>query len=130
MSDSELKRLLEGLFTDLPAEVAPAEITPTEVAPAEAPTGAPGTSGETGTPEQLAARFQAAARLSQAATSILNVDELLPHIVGLVREEFGYYYVGIFLVDGRDEWAILRAGTGEAGRKMVEQGHHYLLAWM
>ena len=123
MSDSELKRLLEGLFTDLPAEVAPAEITPTEVAPAEAPTGAPGTSGETGTPEQLAARFQAAARLSQAATSILNVDELLPHIVGLVREEFGYYYVGIFLVDGRNEWAILHAGTGEAGRKMVEQGH-------
>ncbi len=73
--------------------------------------------------ERYAMQLKTATDISSAATSILDLDELLPHVVELVRERFGLYYAGIFLLDEQREWAVLRAGTGEAGRKMLEAGH-------
>jgi GAF domain-containing protein len=113
MADDELKRLLEGLFSDIPTETAPQETPPKDVVQWR----------EEHELEKVAARFQAAARLSHAASSILSLDELLPQVVELIRADFDYYYVGIFLADENHDWAVLQAGTGEAGRQMVEQGH-------
>jgi sigma-B regulation protein RsbU (phosphoserine phosphatase) len=62
-----------------------------------------------------------AAEVSQVVSSLLDPDELIQRVVELVQERFDLYYVGLFLVDGG--WAVLRAATGEAGKKMVEQGH-------
>jgi GAF domain-containing protein len=76
--------------------------------------------------------LEAAARVAYAAGEILDVEELLRESVDLIRDAFGLYYVGLFLVapgteadsagEGRP-WAILRAGTGEAGRRMLARGH-------
>jgi GAF domain-containing protein/HAMP domain-containing protein len=72
--------------------------------------------------------LQAAAEVSRATTSVLDPDQLLHQVVGLVHERFNLYYVGLFLLDeepgdsGR-AFAILRAGTGEAGEQMMAQGH-------
>ena len=75
-------------------------------------------------------QLQTAAEVSRAVTSILDPDELMQQVVNLAQERFGLYYVGLFLVDQTGEWtgeanrwAVLRAGTGEAGRKMLEAGH-------
>jgi anti-anti-sigma regulatory factor/putative methionine-R-sulfoxide reductase with GAF domain len=62
-----------------------------------------------------------AAEVSQVVSSLLDPDELIQRVVELVQERFDLYYVGLFLVDGG--WAVLRAATGEAGKKMLEQGH-------
>jgi anti-anti-sigma regulatory factor/putative methionine-R-sulfoxide reductase with GAF domain len=62
-----------------------------------------------------------AAEVSQIVGSLLDPDELIQRVVELVQERFDLYYVGLFLVD--EGWAVLRAATGEAGKKMVEQGH-------
>jgi PAS domain S-box-containing protein len=67
--------------------------------------------------------LMAAAEVSRAAGSILDPDELIREAVGLLRERFDLYYAGVFLVDESGQWAVLRAGTGEAGQEMVEQGH-------
>ncbi len=67
--------------------------------------------------------LQAAAEVARATTSVLDMDELLPGLVELVRERFGLYYVGLFLVEEEGDSAVLRAGTGEAGRQMLAQGH-------
>jgi GAF domain-containing protein/HAMP domain-containing protein len=72
---------------------------------------------------QRAVQLQTAAEVSQAATSTLDLNQLLPQAVELIRERFDLYYVGVFLVDETSEWAILRAGTGDAGRIQLEQGH-------
>jgi GAF domain-containing protein len=48
---------------------------------------------------------------------------LLEQAVELIRERFRLYYVGLFMVDARNESAVLQAGTGEAGRTQLEQGH-------
>ena len=68
-------------------------------------------------------QLQTAAEVSRAATSILDINELLPNIVELIRNHFEYYYVGIFLIDEQNEWAYLRAATGEMGTEMINAGH-------
>ncbi|GAB4578539.1 MAG: hypothetical protein Fur0022_12740 [Anaerolineales bacterium] len=73
--------------------------------------------------QQRAAELQTAAEVSRAASSILDLDELLAQSVEVICERFGLYYVGIFLVDNTGDWAILRAGTGEAGQIQMERNH-------
>ena len=76
--------------------------------------------------EQLSRRalqLQTAAEISGAASSILDLDELLPLVVELICERFDFYYTGIFLSDREGRYAVLQAGTGEAGRQMVKEGH-------
>ncbi len=68
-------------------------------------------------------RLQIAAEVARAASSILDLDTLLPEVVELIRERFDLYYVGIFLVDEIGKYAVLRSGTGEMGRQMLEANH-------
>ncbi len=70
-----------------------------------------------------ASQLATAAQVSGAASSILSLEELLPQAVELIRQQFDLYYVGIFLLDETGRWAVLRAGTGEAGKQMLEMGH-------
>ena len=73
--------------------------------------------------EQRSTYLRAASDVGYTVTSILNADRLVQQVVDLIRERFGLYYVGLFLMDEANEWAVLRAGTGEAGKKMLAQGH-------
>jgi DNA-binding LacI/PurR family transcriptional regulator/GAF domain-containing protein len=80
--------------------------------------------------EERTIRLQAAAEVSRASSSILNPDELTQQAVNLIRDRFGLYYTGLFLIDQNGEWTgeagrwvVLRAGTGEAGQKMLSEGH-------
>ena len=73
--------------------------------------------------QRRALQMQASAEVGRAATSILEMDQLIQRIVDLIRERFGLYYVGLFLVDETGGWAVLRAGTGEAGQAMLARGH-------
>jgi len=67
--------------------------------------------------------LEAATQVAYAAGEILDVDQLMEESVGLIQKAFGLYYVGFFIVDGTREWAVLRAGTGEAGRRMLARQH-------
>ncbi len=68
-------------------------------------------------------QLQTASEVSRAASSILELDELLPEVVELIRGHFQYYYVGIFLGDERNENLLLRAATGEMGDQMLAVQH-------
>ncbi len=57
------------------------------------------------------ARFHILAEVGRQISSILAIDELLVQIVQLVQRAFGYYHVGIGLVEG-DE-IVYRVGAGE-----------------
>ncbi len=80
--------------------------------------------------KRRAVQVETAAEVSRAASSILDPEELIRKTVDLIRERFDLYYVGLFLVNEEDQlheqrgrWAVLRAGTGEAGRQMLARGH-------
>jgi len=69
--------------------------------------------------EQLYIAAEISAILGRAPT----LDSLLTTVVNLLRERFQLYYCGVFLIDEQGLYAILYAGTGEAGKKMHIAGH-------
>jgi len=72
--------------------------------------------------ERRALQLQTAAEVARAVSSILDPDELIQKVVDLVAERFNLYYVGLYLVDATGKWAVLRAGSGEIGRKIAAPG--------
>jgi GAF domain-containing protein len=70
-----------------------------------------------------ALQLQAATEVSRAASSELNVSELTQMAVNLVRDNFDLHYVGLFLIDEQQRFAILKAGTGKLGRQRIAAGH-------
>jgi signal transduction histidine kinase/DNA-binding NarL/FixJ family response regulator len=81
--------------------------------------------------QRRAKLLEAGARASRRITSILDLEELLQATVDTICDDFGFYYAGVFLrgdVNLPDSgfvgrWAVLRAGRGEAGAKLVAEGH-------
>jgi PAS domain S-box-containing protein len=73
--------------------------------------------------ERRALQLRAAAEVARDATTARDLDELLSRAVNLVRDRFGFYHAGIFLVDEQGEYAILTAASGEAGQAMLEDGY-------
>ncbi len=67
--------------------------------------------------------LEASAEISRRASTVLDPDSLIKQIVDLIKEQFGLYYVGLFLVDQTHQWAILTAGTGEEGKAMLANQH-------
>jgi len=70
-------------------------------------------------------QIQVAAEIAREAASVRELDTLLNQAVNLVKDRFGFYHAGIFLIDALGEYAVLQAATGEAGRSMLE--HHHRL---
>ena len=73
--------------------------------------------------QQRSSYLQASTEVSRATASILDPEELIKRSVEVIGEYFKLYYVGLFLLDETRQWAVLRAGTGEAGRKMLQRRH-------
>lgn len=73
--------------------------------------------------ERRSRLLKAANRVGKEAASILDLDKLLPQTVNIICEAYGLYYAGVFLLDEKGEYAVLRAGYGKAGKAMLEQGH-------
>ncbi len=73
--------------------------------------------------EEQSSHLKAAAKVSQASASYTDTNKLANEVVDLIRDNFDLYYVGLFLVDNAEKWAVLRAGTGDAGKRMLMRGH-------
>jgi GAF domain-containing protein/HAMP domain-containing protein len=73
--------------------------------------------------ERRSNQIQAAAEVARDAAASQELDVLLNRAVNLVRDRFGFYHAGIFLLDEAREYAVLRAATGEAGQTMLDRGH-------
>ena len=68
-------------------------------------------------------QVRTAAEISRAISRLKEPETLFNQVADLVRERFDLYYVGIFITEPSRRFAVLHAGTGEAGRIMLEQGH-------
>ncbi len=73
--------------------------------------------------QRRAIHLEASAEVARAITSIFDVDVLFRKAVNLIRDSFGFYHAGIFLLDETGKWAVLREATGEAGAQMKAQEH-------
>jgi len=70
-----------------------------------------------------ASELQAIALVGRAITSIQDPDELLPRVTKVISEQFGFYHIGIFLLNDAKDFAILRASNSAGGQKMLEREH-------
>jgi len=73
--------------------------------------------------ERRARLLDAANEVGRGVASILDLDELLPKTVGIICNAYKFYYAGVFLIDENNEYAVLRAGYGDAGAIMISQNH-------
>jgi len=73
--------------------------------------------------ERRLVAIRTAADISRIISGVLEPKHLLQEVADLLKDRFQLYYVGVFLVDERQHFAILEAGTGEAGQKMKAENH-------
>ncbi len=87
--------------------------------------------------KNLEARIEERTRLLTRQTSLMETageiahqismetdqENLFRNTIQLIRDRLGYYHAGIFLMDEANEYAVLVSALGEAGEKMLAQGH-------
>lgn len=67
--------------------------------------------------------LEAASQVAKQSLSTFNLQEMLDKIALLISDQFGFYHVGIFLLDDRGEWAVLRAASSPGGKQMIARNH-------
>ena len=70
-----------------------------------------------------AAQLEALAQVAHTVAAVRDLRQLLPQIATAISEKFGFYHVGVFLLDEASEYAVLSATNSEGGRKMLERKH-------
>ena len=78
--------------------------------------------------ERRAKQFESIAHISRTISSTRDLNVLLSQITGAINREFGFYHVGIFLLDASREYAILSAANSEGGQRMLNRGHRLKVA--
>lgn len=73
--------------------------------------------------QQRAMQLQAVSEVARAIISEQELERLLPLIARTISERFGFYHVGIFLVDEVKEYAVLRAANSAGGGRMLARNH-------
>lgn len=72
--------------------------------------------------ERRVVQIRTASDIARAISSLQDPKAILQQVVNQIRQQFSLYYVGVFLVN-ENQNAVLNAGTGEVGQKMIAAGH-------
>ncbi len=70
-------------------------------------------------------QLQVAFEVARAVASILDVEQLIHEVTELIYTRFGFFHVGLFLLDETGRWAEYVAGTGDQG--VVYSQEHFRL---
>jgi GAF domain-containing protein len=73
--------------------------------------------------ERRIRQIHTTAEITRVINALLEPQDLLQKVVDLLKERFDLYYAGVFLLDSTGEFAVLKAGTGDAGKRMIAEGH-------
>jgi GAF domain-containing protein len=73
--------------------------------------------------KKRAAQLETVSRVARTIASVQEIDTLLPAITRLVSQQFGFYHVGIFLLDQQRRNAVLSAANSQGGRQMLGRQH-------
>jgi GAF domain-containing protein/HAMP domain-containing protein len=73
--------------------------------------------------EKRSNELQTIAEVAQYLSTEKELEFLLPLITQTVSERFGYYHVGIFLLNDNRKYAMLRAANSPGGKRMLERQH-------
>ncbi len=65
--------------------------------------------------------LQLSSEIARQVSARLSLEGLLPYVVRLIRERFGFYFVGVWMREEEDEF-VLRAGGCPAGVRPPQEG--------
>ncbi len=68
-------------------------------------------------------QLRTVAEISGTISEELTSENFLQKLVNVIQQRLDLYYVGVFLIDEEKNFAVLKAGSGEAGQKMLIQNH-------
>ncbi|HEY71711.1 MAG: hypothetical protein B6I35_09715 [Anaerolineaceae bacterium 4572_32.2] len=72
--------------------------------------------------ERRSRYLEATAKVARDTTLLLDLETLFSRITASISEQFDFHRIGIFLLDSSGEWAVLRAASGEGGRRALAGG--------
>ncbi|HUF40253.1 MAG TPA: ATP-binding protein [Anaerolineales bacterium] len=67
--------------------------------------------------------LELAAEIGRSLSRLRDLDHLLSEAAGRIRARFDLYHTQIYLADSTGRRLLLRAGTGSAGRTLLERRH-------
>ena len=70
-----------------------------------------------------ARQLQTVADVARHIVSVQELENLFFSVTHLISERFGFYHVGVFLLDANKEFAILRASNSAGGQRMLARNH-------
>jgi GAF domain-containing protein/HAMP domain-containing protein len=73
--------------------------------------------------ERRSAELEAIAEVARDISIIRDMNTMLNVATSLIRERFGFYHTGIFLVDERNEYVILRSASGPSSQYLLDQNY-------
>ena len=73
--------------------------------------------------QRRAVQFEAIAQVARSISTSQDFETLLPNITEVISQQFGFYHVGVFLLDESKEFAVLRAANSPGGKEMLERNH-------
>ncbi len=68
-------------------------------------------------------QVRTAAEVARAVISTASLDDLLRRAVELIRTQFGYDFVSIFLLEQEGDFAVLSEATGDTGLALKAEGY-------
>lgn len=72
--------------------------------------------------ETRLAQLRTSATTARALTEIQNITDLLESATRLVSERFGYYHVGLFILDEQRKTAFLQSASSATGSQLIGRG--------
>ena len=73
--------------------------------------------------EKRAGQLQTIAEIARTLISTQNTSRLMPLLTQVISNRFGFYHVGVFLIDEFKQYAILRASNSDGGMRMLQRSH-------
>lgn len=68
-------------------------------------------------------QLQTVADVARSVVSMTDMESLLTRVTTLISDRFNFYHVGIFLLDDKNEYAVLRASNSTGGQRMLSRQH-------
>ncbi len=68
-------------------------------------------------------QLRTAADIARRLGAVLDPEQLLDQLVGLLQSRFGLYHAHVYMVDEAANKLVVRAGSGEVGKVLRERGH-------
>ncbi|HVP20328.1 MAG TPA: GAF domain-containing protein [Anaerolineaceae bacterium] len=68
-------------------------------------------------------QIETVSEVARSIASAQDLEKLLTQITTLISERFGFYHVGVFLLNQARDFAELRAANSEGGQRMLARQH-------